>query len=466
MSLTYQSFLISDSPKVHRIAKTRHINLKNFFYFVQNRQFNFQSSTEMKFFVNLAFFFSLSFVSSNIIMNAGPPDLCNAIVTLLHNQTSGFTVDIISNLENNSHYEECFKEIAEFSEVPFTVTRLLKVPVTSDRIRNFVIFAISNLAKLWQMLRKMKYKNLNRHGYWLIITAFETKSDDINLFTSELLRKSFFNVNFLVIKGQYIEMLTFYPFQERSCENTTLLTINEYSFNSQRWQYKTDKLFPPKLKNFHRCRINATVVEGLYEKDSKRKTSEIVKRTLKSSDMKILEIFANKHNIQLVPKFSRKLFITKEGKINKSSQIFAKFLLLFDNRAERYQFTTSYFSNSFHVVIPRGIPLTSFEKLLQPFEQQVWISLFLLLLATNLFVGLIKLQSRRVQHAFFERDINMSSVAMEVLLIILGGSHHILPLKNFSRLILTSFILYWLIIRTAYTSSLYQFLQVQFQHQK
>lgn len=123
--------------------------------------------------------------------------------------------------------------------------------------------------------------------------------------------------------------------------------------------------------------------------------------------------------------------------IDKEFDIVGSFYYLSELRSNVMQFSNGYFGLTMLLMIPSGAPYSPLEKLLRPFGLRVWVFLgsFIFILFTAVLV--IKTCSKGMQLLFFDRNIN--SPLMEMVVIIFGGSQHVLPLRSFSRILLMSF---------------------------
>jgi hypothetical protein len=118
----------------------------------------------------------------------------------------------------------------------------------------------------------------------------------------------------------------------------------------------------------------------------------------------------------------------------------------------------SYFSFPEIFVVSPGKMLSDFEKLLQPFDSTVWLMLlaiFVTAISVTIFLNAKKLQ--KYQSFVYGSDIKYP--LNSILVAALGGSHHKLPKRNFSRFLLMMFLVLCLVLRNAYQGSLYKFLQ-------
>ena len=128
----------------------------------------------------------------------------------------------------------------------------------------------------------------------------------------------------------------------------------------------------------------------------------------------------------------------------------------------RSQFMTSselYYSVPFILIVPPGLPFSSFEKLFRPFRLTVWISLLVVFITAAFVVTVIKFQTPLVRSFVFGK--NNTSPYMNILLVFVGGSLSRLPGRNFARFLLAAFILFSIVKRTLYQGALFKFLQAE-----
>lgn len=108
------------------------------------------------------------------------------------------------------------------------------------------------------------------------------------------------------------------------------------------------------------------------------------------------------------------------------------------------------------LIIPPGDSFSPFENLIYPFQNSVWLGLFVTIV---LFIFLAFLYRK-----FF--DTNFRILFIDVMIIIAGGSQKILPKKDHRRFILAIFILSSLVFRSLYQGVLFQFLQADNCHKE
>lgn len=379
------------------------------------------------------------------------------------------TFDIISQINNEQTEKalDCVKELIIKNNFAFTtVTNIQQVKSSSsvERKRSHVVIILDSKESLKAILQKMTPNSYNYHGHYLIILT-QKSIEDFDSWFDFFWRSFIYNVNILIEINESVEMFTFYPFARgKMCHDTKSVKINEYTNGT--WANKS--FFPPKLKNFHQCRLKAACYE--FGPSALRTIQINGSISLNGSDVEILKGLAEVLNFDLEINILTNLGswgqVWENGSavgafksiIDGETDIIANFYYLTDLRSRYMQFTRAYYSLSLMMMIPKSAPLTPLQKLFRPFKPRVWIFFCGLFFAALIAVAIIKCRSKSVQLLFFDR--NIYSPVIEMLVILFGGSQHALPKKNFSRLLLMSFALFCFVFRTIYTGSLYKFLQV------
>ncbi|XP_053681685.1 uncharacterized protein LOC128732461 [Sabethes cyaneus] len=116
-----------------------------------------------------------------------------------------------------------------------------------------------------------------------------------------------------------------------------------------------------------------------------------------------------------------------------------------------------YYYSHLVFAVPSGRPYSAFEKLFLPFHWTTWCAVFVTTIATWTTMIIINMQPNRVKDFIYGKGIR--SPITNSINILLGGALVRNPTGTFARSMLTFWIIYALIIRTAYQSSLFKFLQ-------
>lgn len=408
--------------------------------------------------------------------------LCEALrdfSVLVNEQVKIKTINFITNKNNSLESKGLMKTLeCLVSDNLFAITLSNPLTKTSSLFiskgkesQNVII--LDSKKDLKTILGNMTNIDYNNHEYYLIVISGNTTNDSDMDSMFELLWQYFiYNVNILVhdhrrAQGYHSSMkiFTFFPFSaERKCHDTKSVKINEFKDN----KWSSDLAYPPKLESFYNCQVKAVCQE--FGVTGIRTVHQNGSVSLSGIDVEILRSVTKALNIELDLQMQEykeargQIFNngTSTGAFNQiitgKVAIAANFNYLTEHRSKFMQFSQSYDSVSMILIIPRGALYTPLETLFRAFKLCAWVILCTFMLAVFIIIAIIKLQSRRVQILFFDRNIN--SPFMEVLAILFGIAQHALPSKSFSRLLLTSFAIFCFIFRTVYIGSMFKFLQV------
>lgn len=109
------------------------------------------------------------------------------------------------------------------------------------------------------------------------------------------------------------------------------------------------------------------------------------------------------------------------------------------------------------LVVPPGSEYGQIEKFARPFSLNVWIIILVLFFISGIISIILKSYSSKVYNFVVGRDVK--TPFHNVIAISLGVSQTQLPNRNFARFILMSFILYCLILRSAYQGGVYNIMK-------
>jgi hypothetical protein len=98
--------------------------------------------------------------------------------------------------------------------------------------------------------------------------------------------------------------------------------------------------------------------------------------------------------------------------------------------------------------------LNSFEKTIYPFSKEVWILLILSYLIGTIVIMIVENLHKKVQNFIF--GFRIDTPHLNMFSIFMGVSLPKLPSRNFSRFLMMSFVLFTLVIRTAYIGSYFE----------
>lgn len=104
-------------------------------------------------------------------------------------------------------------------------------------------------------------------------------------------------------------------------------------------------------------------------------------------------------------------------------------------RTKFISFSSTIIFNPVMLIIPPGSSFAAFEKLFSPFENVVWFHLLLVLLLGLALVTVLTFKPNNfLKNVLIGREVQMPALNMIVALV--GGSQHILPIKSVARILL------------------------------
>lgn len=362
-------------------------------------------------------------------------------------------VDIIRNyhVKNNLTIDFVIAEKACIKFANEIITNILRHsahiigPVTVNTIeesktevinltRSSVIFvARSSISE--RLLDKVTMENTDymRFHHYVVIQRpsefhFNTKliseTDSVH-YTSFLLQND--NTNLILNAITYMD--------DNKCA-LNLRNVNEFSIKNGTWK---SEMFYEKanVKNYNFCKI---IIAIEFWKNGKP-YKELVEF--------LFEVLGKKFDF--IPSFE----LYASGDIeafNKISPIFDYFvkdyktLFLIYNDLQYYVLS----QNEVALLVSIGEPYEMFEKLMLPFDFVTWMLILFCFLVAFYVIFQMRWLDRSKQSFLF--GLHVTTPAMNILGAFFGQSQTILPGRNFGRYMLMVFILFCLIVRTAYQS--------------
>lgn len=241
-----------------------------------------------------------------------------------------------------------------------------------------------------------------------------------------------------------IQLSTNEIFTAQNCGVNQLTPINKFTRKRSKWDHST--FYPKKYQNFHRCRLNAFVVERhairTFEKNEKAKTPS----------QRLLESLASHFNFSIQYKWSN-------NRTNESSTRFDLLTTVTVLVREGGYFVTSVAlrCETYSLLVPPGDPYTQLEKMFSMFDWEVWVAIIATLVSFLLFIQIINRMSTRIQN--FVYGSGVTTPTLNLFDIFLNGGQRIFPTRSFARFVLLMIIIWSLQIRTCYQSMLYSYLQ-------
>jgi hypothetical protein len=217
-----------------------------------------------------------------------------------------------------------------------------------------------------------------------------------------------------------IQLATSFMFTPEACRKNQFKVINRFTRGEKRWENLN--FYVEKYRNFYKCplKIDARTQDHFlaaqlnYRIDSQSQTVHL-NQTLSISFAHLTVDELSKYNTYVIDIEPRKIYI------------------------------------------PPGELYGDIEKMFLPFDTSTWIAIAVLIATCTLSILIIKLMPQEIQNAIF--GSNNRSPFMNFVNIMINGSQSTNLTGNVARIILTTFMFWSLIFRTAYQSKSFEILQ-------
>ena len=261
--------------------------------------------------------------------------------------------------------------------------------------------------------------------------------------------------SFLLEKNDQVSLHAMTMFTEKQCRPEQLVEINRFSSLERKW--KTEKFFRPRVENFHGCtlwiELNCNLMESQMPFLGQRQVGH--------------EKFFEGVIIDMLDSLSTHLNFTYL--YGEAAQVNAKELGFSGGEISDFQLTPKLLEGFNHpssypicstaevAVVPPGELFTSWEKLLMPFDRPTWMWLGIIFAVAFLVILLIK-WSKSTSMYDLVIGSNVTTPTLNVVAIFMGTGQILLPQRNVTRFMFMVFILFCLIMRTAYQGKYFEFL--------
>lgn len=240
-------------------------------------------------------------------------------------------------------------------------------------------------------------------------------------------------------------------FHSNSCDSI-FKSVNIFSSSNMTWK-STAKSYVQNFINFHKCSIHVWA-----SKSTRESNSFLMKIEHKTEN----RLFVDGYHGEFANIFAEKFQITYDREfVNENQDIYFEFIIV--DVADHLNFnymvshiTTPLYCYDFTFVVTRGAKYTPLEKLILPFDGPTWLLIILMFAmgySTIFVLHRFPMELREI--VFGDRSLNPS---LNLMLIFFGFGLNQVPRRNFARFLFLMFVLYCLIIRTAYQGKMYEFM--------
>ena len=404
-----------------------------------------------------AFLFSVWLMT---VVSGQENDLLSAVNSFI-NYFGSFksTVNLINAVtENRKFVDDVLKKTSDEFETALVVadTEYTNNNITDMRL-SYVLIA-DKFEDVNKFFSCFSSKIFDVRGYFLIVVLTRFEQKDIAELYQMIWKAQIFNLNIVHAEEREVFSTMFVPFRENSCYGK----LTNETFVRRKFVSDLEKIFPSMITDLKNCPIRVTTFENsryVMKKGGKLsgRDYDLIKTIAKTLRFK-LELELLRGDIPWGYLFENGTGTGAIEKLlnNKADIIFGDYFLKLD-RMKYFDHSVPYFTSRLIYVIPPPAPFSSFKKLSQPFQQNVWICLIFFYITAALSIIAVSQLSSKIKSIVF--GFNITSPFTNMILITLGITQPKVPQGSFSRTIFLMFIMFCLVMRSSYQGSLYRFLQ-------
>jgi hypothetical protein len=338
-------------------------------------------------------------------------------------------------------------------ELPYQLSANLKGKPEhlKNKVQDSAVLTFESVAKLKTFNSNFKFTNIYPKSFLFLVHCRATNLAELSRMPdTEILQYEYFIVDI----GKSIKLFTFSWYTEIKCNVPQLIEVNSFDKKALKW--KNSNFVLEKLTNFYGCsftvrmRSEGRAFEGKNENSFTGYNYKILKDLSSQLNYKLEIIITEYYHTSEASTYSRegKSFDmhVNHGCINRQDLI-----------TRTVAYLQPYMWNGHFLAVPPGKEYDNYEKLLLPFDVETWIMLCLTFLAAFTTVFIVSFMKPEVRSVVFGRED--STPFFNIAAILLGNNLANLPKKNFSRFLISTFILFCLVIRTCWQGKIFEFMQ-------
>jgi hypothetical protein len=254
---------------------------------------------------------------------------------------------------------------------------------------------------------------------------------------------------FFVDEGKKFKLYTFIWYSQNNCGKQQLNEINSYDKKTKTWKNSIFSI--EKFENFHGCKLLFLVPNGhnefldqAYRKTGIRWTGfnyEVLNSISKALNFSLsLKVHQNSHSFKNNP-IEMVIVSGCLPRLDTKKQVFT---------------SHPYFDYVDYLIVPPGEEYSGYEKLSFPFDFFTWFMIAFVFIVAFLVILMLNFMDVKIRQLVYGENVHapMLNVAAHFF----GLGQLVVPGKNFARILVMIFILYCLIIRTAWQSKIFEFM--------
>ncbi|KFB41836.1 AGAP000714-PA-like protein [Anopheles sinensis] len=343
----------------------------------------------------------------------------------------------------------------------------------AQRQRFHNLFVVDDHVAFRRVSNAMSKRLFDYSGYYTVLVMnpdYHRALRSIQTILSDLWMHYVINVAVLVAvptRRTKALVYTFFPYGKEHCEHVRPVVWNVYDHTAGRFEHSERDLFPAKMENFFGCPLTVATF-SIYPFIIPEPMGR-----LEGIEGLLLEALRVRFNFKLevvlveppdwgiagprADATGASLYI-RQRRANLTIGYWATTL----HRNQYMANSVSYYTSLLVLAVPPGAPYTSLEKFRFPFRAPVWLLLLLMLVIGSLVIGLLRRRHVSIQRLVF--GAISSHPWFSMINVLLGGGLYRQPGRNFARALLIQWLAGTLILRNAYTGSMFKFLQAARNH--
>ncbi|XP_073832586.1 uncharacterized protein isoform X2 [Musca autumnalis] len=425
-----------------------------------------------------------------------------ATVWMVRNDFAIYTVSAITlgqyacNQQNRNHQNDLIDKVLKDTMNPHGITKYFvegemhpyeefnRTHSEKENLERFFKYYANRQKSIWffdslDAYLKLEHDLLNphrdyhRHGFFFFIyTGRETdRLATIRIIFRRLYHLYVLNVDVMMMVGRHAYVYTYVPFTKRRCQSTQprkLLTFRGIETNPNFTISK--RLYSAKVANMQGCPLS--IVTWTFPPfmfvDKNMKTGKF--EALRGIEGSVINLLAQLMNFtidykELKSKEPGEIFPngSATGAMNMILQheanITAVAFIFSPERSAKLLPSESYLTLTFVLAMPLGRPLSPFERLYKPFRYIIWSCFSSSFLFGIICIYYVKYLGKSKLMSFIYGQGNRLPFTNLLSTLFGGVAEGQLPQRNFARYILTVWLLYTFVLRSAYSGALFQILQ-------
>ena len=375
-----------------------------------------------------------------------------AIVQLVQSHYGGSSVkiEIFYNSNGIKIMDETVKLLSGVKELKVTKINTTEIDVTSitdqnghHNYSNDAIFLFDTLENYLKFRAKIFIAN---PAHDIDIINFLVYCEDLSVKKIQEVITMDTLESFMIEKNSEISLHMMVMFTEKKCGDPQLIKINQFSISKRNWT--TKNFISPTIDNFYGCEVWVGFWSDILSPFINVSISDDGIVSYEGIVFMMFETLATHLNFKF-----RYYDNSEKDRCDFVSAVYSfhEFFLLGQSLSDPI------YSTSAVVAVPPGQLYSSWEKLWMPFDRTTWILLGVVFVLAFFIIILIKLSKSSSTYEFIIGS-SVATPALNVVAIFMGIGQISLPQRIISRFMFMSFILFCLIMRTAYQGKYFEFL--------